>query len=225
MKINVNDGFVELVDHMGDDLAIVNAARVSYAGSSDKWTDRDDKLLKYLWEHDHTSPFRHGYVKFRIKAPIFVLRQWMKHQVGCAWNEQSARYTEIKESFFYPDYFRLQDTKNKQGSFGRLDDDREDEALTLLAQGYQVAYYNYLRLLDMGVCREQARVILPVGTYSECIWSASIQAIMHFLNLRLDSHAQFEIQEFAKAVYDITKPLFPKTMELVKCNVSDVKIQ
>jgi thymidylate synthase (FAD) len=95
----------------------------------------------------------------------------------------------------------------------------------LLAQGYQVAYYNYLRLLDMGVCREQARVILPVGTYSECIWSASIQAIMHFLNLRLDSHAQFEIQEFAKAVYDITKPLFPKTMELVKCNVSDVKIQ
>lgn len=215
MKINVSDGFVELVDHMGDDLAIVNAARVSYAGSSDKWTDRDDKLLKYLWEHDHTSPFRHGHVKFRIKAPIFVLRQWMKHQVGCAWNEQSARYTKIEESFFYPDHFRLQDSKNKQGSGGYLDDNREDEALTLLAQGYQVAYYNYLRLLDLGVCREQARMILPVGIYSECIWSASTQAIMHFLKLRLDHHSQFEMQEFAKAVYTIASSIFPKTMELI----------
>ena len=215
MKINVSDGFVELVDHMGDDLAIVNAARVSYAGASDEWTDRDEKLLRYLWDHDHSSPFRHGNIKFRIKAPIFILRQWMKHQVGCAWNEQSARYTKIEESFFYPDHFRLQDTKNKQGSSGYLDDNREDEALTLLAQGYQVAYYNYLRLLDLGVCREQARMILPVGIYSECIWSASTQAIMHFLKLRLDHHSQFEMQEFAKAVYTIASTIFPKTMELI----------
>ena len=99
MKIKVNDGFVELVDHMGDDLAIVNAARVSYAGESKEWTNKDEKLLRYLWDHNHSSPFRHGNIKFRIKAPIFVLRQWMKHQVGCAWNEQSARYTKIEESF------------------------------------------------------------------------------------------------------------------------------
>ena len=215
MKINVSDGFVELVDHMGDDLAIVNAARVSYAGASNEWTDRDERLLRYLWDHNHSSPFRHGNIKFRIKAPIFILRQWMKHQVGCAWNEQSARYTKIEESFFYPEHFRLQDSKNKQGSSGCLDDNREDEALTLLAQGYQVAYYNYLRLLDLGVCREQARMILPVGIYSECIWSASTQAIMHFLKLRMDSHSQFEMQEFAKAVYTIASTIFPKTMELV----------
>ena len=215
MKINVSDGFVELIDHMGDDLAIVNAARVSYAGESKDWSDRDERLLRYLWEHNHSSPFRHGSVKFRIKAPIFVLRQWMKHQVGCAWNEQSARYTEIKESFFYPYCFRLQDTKNKQSSIGQLDDEKEDQALTLFVESYQVAYKNYLHLLDMGVCREQARIVLPVGTYSECIWSASTQAVMHFLKLRLDSHSQFEMQEFAKAVYDITKPLFPKTMELI----------
>ena len=113
------------------------------------------------------------------------------------------------------DHFRLQDTKNKQGSSGYLDDNREDEALTLLAQGYQVAYYNYLRLLDLGVCREQARMILPVGIYSECIWSASTQAIMHFLKLRLDHHSQFEMQEFAKAVYTIASSIFPKTMELI----------
>jgi len=215
MKVNVSDGFVELVDHMGDDLSIVNAARVSYAGASDEWTDRDENLLRYLWDHNHSSPFRHGNIKFRIKAPIFILRQWMKHQVGCAWNEQSARYTKIEESFFYPDHFRLQDSKNKQGSSGRLDDNREDEALTLLAQGYQVAYYNYLRLLELGVCREQARMILPVGIYSECIWSASTQAIMHFLKLRLDHHSQFEMQEFAKAVYNIASSIFPKTMELI----------
>ena len=215
MKINVSDGFVELIDHMGDDLAIVNAARVSYAGESKDWSDRDERLLRYLWEHNHSSPFRHGSLKFRIKAPIFVLRQWMKHQVGCAWNEQSARYTEIKESFFYPDCFRLQDTKNKQSSIGQLDDEKEDQALTLFVESYQVAYSNYLRLLDMGVCREQARIVLPVGTYSECIWSASTQAVMHFLKLRLDSHSQFEMQEFAKAVYDIASTIFPKTMELI----------
>ena len=139
----------------------------------------------------------------------------MKHQIGCAWNEQSARYTEIKESFFYPDGFRLQDTKNRQSSIGQLDDEKEDRALTLFAESYQVAYKNYLHLLDMGVCREQARIVLPVGTYSECIWSASTQAVMHFLKLRLDSHSQIEMQEFAKAVYDIASTIFPKTMELI----------
>lgn len=123
----------------------------------------------------------------------------MKHQVGCAWNEQSAHDTPRLKRAFYPEHFRLQDSKNKQGSSGCLDDNREDEALTLLARGYQVAYYNYLRLLDMGVCREQARMILPVGIYSECIWSASTQAIMHFFKAcRMDSHSQFEMQEFAK---------------------------
>ncbi len=162
MKINVSDGFVELVDHMGDDLAIVNAARVSYAGASDEWTDRDEKLLRYLWDHDHSSPFRHGNIKFRIKAPIFILRQWMKHQVGCAWNEQSARYTKIEDSFFYPEHFRLQDTKNKQSSNGYLDDDQDMNALVLVAESYNLAYNNYEKLLELGVCREQARMILPV---------------------------------------------------------------
>ena len=215
MKIEVNDGFVELIDHMGDDLAIVNAARVSYAGESKEWTGKDEKLLRYLWDHNHSSPFRHGNLKFRIKAPIFVLRQWMKHQVGCAWNEQSARYTEIKESFFYPEHFRLQDTKNKQSSFGYLDDAADMDALALLSEAYTIAYCNYQKLLELGVCREHARIVLPVGTYSECIWSASTQAVMHFLKLRMDHHSQFEMQEFAKAVYTIASTIFPKTMELI----------
>ena len=145
----------------------------------------------------------------------------MKHQVGCAWNEQSARYTEIKESFFYPEHFRLQDTKNKQSSFGHLDDDADMDALALLSETYTIAYCNYQKLLELGVCREQARMILPVGIYSECIWSASTQAIMHFLRLRLDETAQAEIREYAQAVCDITSSIFPKTMELIQCTAFD----
>ena len=221
MKKIISDGFVEYVDHMGSDLSVVNAARVSFASISTSWTDRDGKLLKYLWDHEHTSPFRHSSISFRIKAPIFVLRQWMKHQVGCAWNEQSARYTEIKEGFYYPDHFRLQDTKNKQSSIGSLSDAEEDQALILIDEVYNLAYGNYQQLLKMGVCREQARIVLPVATYSECIWTASTQSIMHFLRLRLDENAQFEIREYAQAVCDITSSIFPKTMDLLLCNVLD----
>lgn len=215
MKIDVFDGFVELVDVFGDDLSIVNSARVSFGAQTDEFTERDKKLMRYLWQHDHTSPFRMASVKFRVKAPVFVLRQWMKHVIGCSWNEASARYTEIKEEFFKPVTWRLQHKTSKQSSYGQVNEELRCEAFERLEASYALAYTNYKWMLEHGICREQARVLLPVGMYSSCIWKADLQAIMHFLALRLDEHAQEEIREFAQAVKQIVCTLFPESMRLL----------
>jgi thymidylate synthase (FAD) len=119
------------------------------------------------------------------------------------------------EEFFYPIEFRKQDDKNKQGSIGLIED--QDEAMDLLHESYKLAYRNYLKLLDLGVCREQARSLLPVGSYSKAIWTASLQAIMNFLELRLDHHAQKEIRDYAEAVLRLTSSYFPQSMELIRC--------
>lgn len=215
MKIDVYEGFVELVDVFGDDLSIVNSARVSFGAQTDEFTERDKKLMRYLWQHDHTSPFRMASVKFRVKAPVFVLRQWMKHVIGCSWNEASARYTEIKEEFFKPVTWRLQHKTSKQSSYGETSKQISNEAFDRLEASYMLAYTNYKWMLEQGICREQARVLLPVGMYSSCIWKADLQAIMHFLALRLDEHAQEEIREFAQAVKQIVCTLFPESMRLL----------
>ena len=215
MKIDVFDGFVELVDVFGDDLSVVNSARVSFGAQTDEFTERDKKLMRYLWQHDHTSPFRMASVKFRVKAPVFVLRQWMKHVIGCSWNEASARYTEIKEEFFKPVTWRLQHKTSKQSSYGQVNEEISYEAFERLEASYSLAYTNYKWMLEHGICREQARVLLPVGMYSSCIWKADLQAIMHFLALRLDEHAQEEIREFAQAVKQIVCTLFPESMRLL----------
>lgn len=215
MKINVYEGFVELVDVFGDDCSIVNAARVSFGAQTQDFTDKDAKLMNYLWEHEHTSPFRMATIKFRVKAPIFVLRQWMKHVIGCSWNEVSGRYVEIKEEFFKPVLWRKQHPTSKQSSYGQIENNVELEAFARLEETYKTCYDNYKWMLEQGICREQARVQLPVGMYSSCIWKADLQAIMHFLTLRLDEHAQEEIREFASAVKQITAGLFPESMKLL----------
>jgi thymidylate synthase (FAD) len=209
-----NDGFVRYEDHSGDDLRVVNAARVSYHKFKESWDSNDDKLIKYLWDNEHTSPFRHAHITFVIRAPIFVLRQWMKHQVGCAWNEQSARYTELRNGFFVPDTWRLQDTKNKQSSAGEILDPQK--AFEVLDNVYETINKGYDDLLSLGVCREQARILLPVGAFSECMWTASLHAIMHFLRLRTDSNAQSEIRDYANAIEKICLEHFPKSIELLK---------
>jgi thymidylate synthase (FAD) len=214
MKINVqNEGFVEYVDHMGDDLRVVNVARVSYNKISNEWSDADAKLLNYLWTHEHTSPFRHPQITFRLRSPIFVLRQWMKHQVGCSWNEQSARYTELRHGFYIPETWRLQDTKNKQSSAGEILEPQK--AFEILNKAYDTCQQCYDDLLKLGVCREQARILLPVASYSECIWTASLQSVLHFLQLRNDKGAQLEIQQYAQAIHTITAQYFPETLKML----------
>lgn len=212
-KVDVLDkGFVKLVDVMGSDKSIVNSARISFAKQVEEIGPKDEKLIKYLWEHKHTSPFRHATLQFHIKAPLFVLRQWMKHQVGCAWNEVSGRYVVFDAEFYMPDTWREQHESNKQGSKGAIEN--QTRANLLYIDSMHFAIQRYLELLDLGVCKEQARTVLPLSLYTECYWTVSLQAMMHFLTLREDSHSQLEIQEYAKAIRELSTPHFPISLSL-----------
>lgn len=215
-----NGGFVQLVDHMGNDVSVVRAARASYnkaVGMS--LTPKDENLLSYLWKHQHTSPFRHASVSFIVRCPIFVLRQWQKHQIGCAWsfelNEQSGRYVKLEHGNFRPKEWRYQDTKNKQSSFGKLPDEESKRAYALLDLAYFVQDYVYSELTEMGIAREQARIHNAVGQYTQCMWTGSLQAIMHFLTLRNKPEAQKETKDYAEGIRLLTLECFPKSLELI----------
>ena len=211
--MNVLDkGFVHLVDVMGSDLSIVNAARISFGRESESMNDKDRKLLRYVWDHQHTSPFRHATLQFHIKAPLFVLRQWMKHQVGCAWNEISGRYVKFNPEFYVPEIWREQHPSNKQGSQGEIADSKSAEIL--YESNMKCAVEDYYELLAMGVCKEQARMVLPLSLYSECYWTASLQAVLHFLKLREDEHSQKEIRDYAQSVRVITEKHFPESLKV-----------
>ena len=203
-------GFVRLIDHMGSDLSVVNAARVSFGKRKEAFDEADGKLVDYLAEHDHTSPFRHTALTFHVKAPIFVFRQWMKHRIASEFNEISGRYVEFPENeFFVPDTFRRQAKVNKQGSEGEVSGAEGAQARDLYLAACRNALAQYKALITLGVCREQARCLLPLGLYSEVYWTVSLQAAAHFIRLRSDSHAQWEIQQYAHAVRRIVEEVFP----------------
>jgi len=223
MKIDVLDkGFIELVDTLGDDLTPVNAARVSFDGFSEEFTDKDRKLSKFLIKHKHHSPFRHQHAMFIIKAPEFVMRQWYKHVVGIettsshvtkdhAWNEISGRYVPYDE-FYEPTEFRKQSEDNKQASDGLIDEQVEATMYWRTTQNNTIETYN--KLLDMGMAKEQARSILPLTVYTKVWWTASFQSIMNFIELRDEKTSQVEIQEYAKALKEIMLQTFPETTKL-----------
>ncbi len=207
--------YVSVVDHMGTDLTVVNAARVSFNKYKSKglgvFENKDKKLLKYLLRHEHTSPFRHAFITFRIKAPIFVLRQWAKHQVGCSWNEISMRYVKHDLGFWRTDEWRSPPEGSiKQGSAGPIE--CQDEATAIYDKALKVCTDSYEALLKAGVCREQARAILPQSMLTEFWWTASLQALLHFLDLRLAKDAQSEIRAYAEDIEKHVSSLFPETL-------------
>ena len=210
-EIQVLDrGFVKLIDHMGSDLSVVNAARVSFGKRKDSFDEGDGKLINYLAEHDHTSPFRHTALTFHAKAPIFVFRQWMKHRIASEFNEISGRYVEFpQDEFFVPQAFRRQAKVNKQGSEGQVDEAEGEQAREVFLAACRNSVTQYKELISLGVCREQARCVLPLGLYSEVYWTVSLQSAAHFIRLRTDSHAQWEIQQYAHAVRRIVEGVFP----------------
>jgi len=214
-EISVLDrGFVRLIDHMGTDLTVVNAARVSFGKRKEAFDDKDAELVDYLAQNEHTAPFRHAYLTFHVKAPIFVFRQWMKHRIASDFNEISGRYVEFQENEFYvPERFRQQAKVNKQGSEGEIGASHREAARDAFLEACHQSLAQYKTLIGLGVCREQARCVLPLGLYSEVYWTASLQAVAHFLHLRLDSHAQWEIRQYARAVQDLTAPLFPEGLK------------
>ena len=223
MKIDVLDkGYIEVVDSLGDDLTPVNAARVSFGGRSEKFTDKDRRLSKFLIKHKHFSPFRHQHVMMIIKAPEFVMRQWYKHVVGIettsnsstkdhAWNEISGRYVPYDE-FYEPTEFRKQSEDNKQASDGLIDDQKTTKLLWQTAQNHSISAYN--EMLDMGMAKEQARSILPLTVYTQVWWTASFQSIMNFIELRDEKTSQVEIQEYARALKEIMLEVYPETTKL-----------
>ena len=226
-KTSVLDkGHVDLIDGMITHpmLKVVNSARVSFLKETKDLTEKDEKLVRFLIDHEHFSTLRHSYFSFRIKAPLCVFRQWWKYQIGSSfienenigsieildtsWNEASGRYIEFEPEFYIPDIIRVQSKDNKQGSSGKL---------TALASGVnpvdffrnvcEFQYQNYKAVVDVGGAKEQARMLLPQNIYSECIWTCSLQTILHFLHQRLKEDAQWEIRQYANAVKDLMAPM------------------
>jgi len=223
----LDKGYVRLVDTMGSDLSVVNAARVSYDKESNDFNDKDERLVKFLVRERHTAPFRHAVATFEVYAPLFVARQWWKHIVGgqqneipqdpfLAWNESSRRYVTENEEFYVPtkSQWRTKPENNKQGS-GENAIDILGNIFTMnlddhISRGVEL----YQRAMNMGIAPEQARLFLSANSlYVRWRWTTSLQGVVHFVQLRDESHAQFEIQEYARAVKQLTTTKFPVSMD------------
>jgi len=210
----LDKGFVRLIDVMGDDAAIVQAARVSY-GSGTKKVLEDRGLIRYLLRHAHTTPFEMVEFKFHVKLPIFVARQWIRHRTANV-NEYSGRYSEMKDEFYTPNPndIRPQSVLNKQGrSEETLSDGMAEQAANAFKAGQDEAYAQYQEFLEQGIAREIARINLPVSNYTEWYWKIDLHNLFHFLRLRIDSHAQYEIRVFAEAIAELVKPFVPHAWE------------
>ena len=214
MKV-LDNGFVEILDVMGDDLAIVNAARKSFNRESKKWTKKDATLLKYMWDEGHTSPFEMVEFKFAVKAPLFVVRQWHRHRTW-SYNEVSRRYTSDGLDFYYPKVWRKQSKDNKQSSHGSAIADLNEYCDMKLNNICANAYSQYTQLIFLGICREQARMVLPQNMMVEMVAKVDLSNLIKFLKLRNHPHAQWEIQEYARAIEVLIDEYVPKTMKLYR---------
>jgi thymidylate synthase (FAD) len=212
---------LRLLDSMGNSLSVVNDARQSFAAESAEWTERDGKLLRYLAKHHHTSPFRGVVFKWSVKAPLFVARQWWKHTVASTfvddqlgWNEKSFRYCAADEAEFYiPIEFLQQSEDNRQASAGPLPSRSQQLAFAQYAQAVEACKQAYAGLLLTGVSKEQARAILPSALYTSFVWTCSLQALFHFISLRIGHGAQGEIVAYAKALLELGRPVAPEAFD------------
>ena len=213
MEIKVLDhGFVRLVDHMPRenlDNSIVQSARVS-SGDGTTTSRGDTGLIRYLMRHWHTTPFEMVEFKFHIKMPLYIARQHLRHRTASV-NELSARYSVVPKEYYNPETLRGQSEVNHQGSEGEVT--IPDEKRTAVSHHLEHSFELYEDLLENGCCREQARGNLPQSTYTEFYWKINLHNLMHYLQLRMDSHAQKEIREYANAIYTLVEPLVPITMK------------
>lgn len=212
-----NDGFVEIMETFGSDLTVVNAARVSFDKESNEFTPKDAGLINYLAKHEHTSPFFHPQLRFRIRMPIFVAREWFRHTVGFARNEISRRYVDSEPSMWIPTELRERDANLKQGSKNTVIENN-DVMLDAYKASVKVSLDTYNALLAAQVAPEIARGVLPQSMYTEFIETGSLAAYARLCRLRMDSHAQKEIQDFANAVCQLVMPAFPNSWEAITKN-------
>jgi thymidylate synthase (FAD) len=214
-RVDVLDkGFVRYIDHMGSDLMVVNAARVSFAKEVSFFTDKDEKLISYLAKHKHWTPFAHPQICLHIKAPISIRTQLFKHKVGFVENEVSRRYVKDEPEYYVPTWRSAPTDGAKQGSSDfMIGTTMQDETYRNACDD---ALDTYRELLSAGVAPEQARFALPQGTYTEWWWTGSLSAYARVCKLRSDSHAQWEVREYAKAISDIVEPFFPYSWKALR---------
>ena len=222
----LDHGEVQLIRSAANDLLVVNAARVSLHAQSEweitgdpegngvrRLSGRDAGLISYLMRNRHGTPFEHGYFQFRVKAPIFIFREWHRHRVGHSYNEWSARYSTLEPEFYIPDIEEVLTQVGKPGAYEFSKAEREAAHTFRLAllTSCNSAYDLYTRAIESGIARQQARLVLPVNTYSEMIWSCNPRSLMHFLGLRNSEHAQMEIRRYAQEIEDIFSCVMPVT--------------
>lgn len=225
----LDKGYVRLVDTLGSDLTIVNAARVSYAKESLELSERDIRLIKFLAREDHTSPFRHAMLQFEVYAPLMVARQWWKYIVGSshqegigdslnAWNESSRRYITEEPVFYIPEknQWRSKPENSKQGSGAPIDWELGEKHTQKLMEYVEEGLKLYEDAMEDGICAEQARLFLPAyGMYVRWYWTASLQSVAHFIQQRINYDAQKEIQDYAKAILTLATEKFPVSFEAI----------
>jgi len=208
----LDKGYVRLVDWMGQDLSVVRAARVSYAAEwrSGEDTGKDARLVKYMYEGKHTSPFEHVVFTFEVKEPIFVFRQWHRHRTW-SYNELSSRYAEMKDEWYLPDNAKIgKQSKSSKQARDLSEEIREaEEVVNLMEHANKQSYQVYQQLLEKGVPRELARSVLPVAMYSKMFATVDLHNLFHFCTLRMHEHAQYEIRVYAQAMFELVKPLAP----------------
>lgn len=197
----------ELLAHFGDDLMVVNAARVSYGKSKSCLDDRDDRLIRFLVEHGHTSPFRHPQLQFRISCPIFVERQLFKHQVGLTANSISGRYVDFSDEYWIPKQLRLQSKDSKQGSAGDLNSEDNSHFIARIMAATAQCKELYEDMEAAGIAKEQCRMVLPLCLETQFIWTGSLAAFMHMWELRLKPDSQQETRELASEMLSLVKAL------------------
>lgn len=220
MKV-LDHGFVELIDVMGDDAEAARAARISYGTTAEREWEKEAKLIKYLWDNQHTTPFEMVELKFRAKMPIFVARQWVRHRTANI-NEFSMRYADPERlsdgetiDYYVPDVWRISDPKNKQGSVPGFHVSWAEACELEYRRACDRSIEAYRLLQRAGVANEMARMVLPVSVYTEWVWKNDLHNTLHFLRLRTDEHAQWEMQQYANAMLTLVRERLPKLMEII----------
>jgi len=205
--------FLRLVEYIGDDWSVVSSARVSF-GQGRKTDEEDTRLIRYLMLHDHMSPFEHIVFKFHVSCPMFIRNQWFRHRTW-SYNEISRRYTSKNIVFYIPERFRKQDLDNKQGSVFS-DEINNDIARNTVKRHGELALTTYNNLLEMGIAREHARMVLPQNMYTEFYATVNLRNLLHFVKLRITPEAQWEIRQYAKAILDILEQTVPISLDAFK---------
>jgi len=207
----LDKGFIALDGALASDLAVVNGARVSFNQESDEFSERDAGLIRFLIRERHGSPFEHGYFRFLVKAPLFVVREHHRHRAGHSYNEWSGRYAKMDAEFYVPDNVRTQVGKPGAYSFEPVDDETREATRREIEENAERAFEAYERLLEQGVAKEVARTVLPLSTYTKYYWSCNPRSLMHFCGLRNHESAQFEIRQYAAAAELFLEKLMPIT--------------